>query len=43
MRMEEYNVEMRNNLATSDIAKHMNSQQHVADFTNVETVGNDSV
>ena len=41
--MKEHKADIKNNKATSDIAKHMNSQQHKADFSNIETIGNDSV
>ena len=42
-RMKEHKADIKNNKATSDIAKHMNTLKHTADFTNIETIGNDSV
>jgi predicted GIY-YIG superfamily endonuclease len=41
-RMKEHAADIRKNKATSDIAKHMNSFHHSADFTHVETLGNES-
>lgn len=42
-RMKEHKADIKNNKATSDIAKHMNNQEHAADFTNIETIGKESV
>ena len=41
-RMKEHEVAIRKNTADSDLAKHVHNTQHVADFTNVETLGNES-
>jgi hypothetical protein len=41
-RMKEHEVAIRKNTTDSDLAKHMNNTQHAADFTNVETLGNES-
>ena len=43
IRMSEHQAAIRKNLADSDLAKHVNNEKHEADFTNVETIGNDSV
>jgi len=42
-RMKEHKAAIKSNKATSDLAKHMNTLKHTADFTNIETLGKDSV
>ena len=42
-RMKEHKADIKNNKATSDLAKHVNTLKHTADFTNIETIGKDSV
>ena len=42
-RMSEHQTAIRKNLADSDLAKHVNNEKHEADFTNVETIGSDSI
>ena len=42
-RMKEHQTAIKKNLADSDLAKHVNNEKHEADFTNVETIGIDSI
>ena len=39
-RMKEHQTAIKKNLADSDLAKHIHTEKHDADFTDVETIGN---